>query len=91
MARLNANVTGIDIGYKLINAARNHADEDKKIASRINYAAESIDKHLLHNRGKYDAVIASEVLEHVDHKTQFLKDCVEALKVITTFYSFTVL
>lgn len=74
----------------MINAARRHADEDTQIATRINYAAESIEKHLLHNHGKYDAVVASEVLEHVDHKTKFLKDCVEALKVIT-FNSFIVL
>lgn len=46
------------------------------------YFNESIEDHVQLNTGAYDAVVTSEVLEHVSNKYSFLTSCVECLKVI---------
>lgn len=80
LARIRANVVGIDPGEKLIQVAREHAELDRKIGGRIRYEVETIEEHALANVDRYDAVVASEVLEHVQDKVSFLEHCVMALK-----------
>lgn len=46
------------------------------------YLNESIEKHNESNSESYDAIVTSEVLEHVSDKYSFLTNCVECLKVI---------
>lgn len=46
------------------------------------YLNQSIEEHLKSNAEVYDAVVTSEVLEHVSDKHSFLTNCVECLKVI---------
>jgi 2-polyprenyl-3-methyl-5-hydroxy-6-metoxy-1,4-benzoquinol methylase len=38
------------------------------------------------NLERYDAVVASEVLEHVSDPVSFIRSCVKALKVSSNFY-----
>lgn len=83
-------MTGIDPGEEVINVAKNHSSNDPEICDRINYKIETIENHSKENPEKYDAVIVSEVLEHIVDKTGFLSACVSALKpegsiFITTF------
>lgn len=89
MARLHANVTAIDPGEDVITAAKDHLDlySDKELKNRISYRNESLENHLTNHTNKYDAVIVSEVLEHVNDKQAFLSACVNTLKVFisTTF------
>lgn len=80
LARIHAEVVGIDPGEKLIGVAREHAERDRKISSRIQYLVETVEDHARKNVEKYDAVIASEVLEHVNDKPAFLEHCIMALK-----------
>ncbi|EDS36045.1 3-demethylubiquinone-9 3-methyltransferase [Culex quinquefasciatus] len=80
LARIRANVVGIDPGEKLIQVAREHAELDRKLAGRIRYEVETIEEHAQANLDRYDAVVASEVLEHVQNKVSFLEHCVMALK-----------
>lgn len=80
LARLHAKVTGLDPADDLLRVANEHSSKDPKIASRIQYRSETIEDHARINVGKYDAVIASEVLEHVNDKPSFLESCVLALK-----------
>ena len=80
LARIHANVTGIDPGDRLINVAKDHLRLDSKISDRIQYSVETIEAHSIRNQEKYDAVIASEVLEHVQDKVSFLEHCIMALK-----------
>ncbi|XP_065094782.1 ubiquinone biosynthesis O-methyltransferase, mitochondrial-like [Ochlerotatus camptorhynchus] len=80
LARIHANVVGIDPGEKLINVAREHAERDQKISPRIQYLMETVEEHAQKNVDRYDAVVASEVLEHVNDKAAFLEHCVMALK-----------
>lgn len=77
MAKVGANVTGLDANVDLINSAKVHANLHKV---NVNYVASSVEDHVQDNFEKYDAVIASEVIEHVTNKQEFLKACVQCLK-----------
>ncbi|XP_067624040.1 ubiquinone biosynthesis O-methyltransferase [Eurosta solidaginis] len=81
LARLNANVTGIDLGEKVIETARKHLDEHStELKERITYKIEPIEVHAIAKPNYYDAVVCSEVLEHIDDKAAFLTNCVHTLK-----------
>lgn len=86
LGKLKANVTALDPSDTLLATARDHL-KDKL---NVNYCNETIESHAQANREKYDAVVASEVLEHVVDQKSFIKACVETLKpggsiFITTF------
>lgn len=82
LARLNANVTGVDLGEDVIIAAHKHSKEHSpELVERITYKTESIEEHANKYSNHYDAIVCSEVLEHIDEKEMFLKDCVRAIKV----------
>lgn len=81
LARLGAQVTGIDLGEKLIEAARDHLKcSSPELASKVMYKMEPVDQHAKANCESYDAVIVSEVLEHVDDKVALLEASVRTLK-----------
>lgn len=52
------------------------------------YLNESIEEHVKLNIETYDAIVTSEVLEHVSNKYSFLTNIVECLKVITVIVTF---
>lgn len=94
LARLHANVTAIDPGREVIDAARAHlANSSASVAlsTRIDYRCETIENHATAAAElAYDACIVSEVLEHVVDKPAFLRACVSTIKpggsiFITTF------
>ncbi|BFF94501.1 ubiquinone biosynthesis O-methyltransferase mitochondrial [Drosophila madeirensis] len=81
LARLGAQVTGIDLAEKLIAAAKVHLTElSPELSSNVKYKMEPVDQHAKANCERYDAVIVSEVLEHVDDKVALLEACVRSLR-----------
>lgn len=81
LGRLNANVTAIDLGEDLISEAKNHLEKyQTHLKSKINYRVESIECHSKENQNKYDAIIVSEVIEHIENKPEFLTLCLDTLK-----------
>ncbi|KYN22784.1 Hexaprenyldihydroxybenzoate methyltransferase, mitochondrial, partial [Trachymyrmex cornetzi] len=80
LARIGAKVTGIDASADLINIAKEHAKLDPNISERVNYIQTTVEDFSQKERESYDAVVASEVLEHVANAQLFLKKCVEILK-----------
>lgn len=84
LARIHAKMTSIDPGSDVIAVARDHVLLNKDLASRITYRNESIELHCIENPCKYDAVIVSEVLEHVNNKAKFLENCLNTVKVRKT-------
>ncbi|KAL5275174.1 COQ3 family protein [Megaselia abdita] len=81
LGRLSANVTAIDLGESLIQEAVSHINDfSPELKSKVNYKLESIESHSKKNLGKYDAVIISEVIEHIDDKPEFITNCLDALK-----------
>lgn len=80
LARLGAKVTGLDASDSLIETAQAHASLDPTISDDITYVTSTIEEHSSQNQESYDAVIASEILEHVCEKKAFLESCTLALK-----------
>lgn len=79
IARLGGQVTGLDVSSELITRARQHA-ELTSTGSFPTYIASTIEEHAEQNPNSYDAVVASEVVEHVTNKESFVKSCISALK-----------
>ena len=75
MARLGANVTGIDASEKNINIAQIHA---RKSGLKINYMHASPEK--LNEVEKFDVILNLEVVEHVDNLDLYLQSCNNLLK-----------
>lgn len=85
LGKLQANVTALEPSEILLATA-----QERLKTRNIQFASETIENHAQGNMEKYDAVVASEVLEHVIDQKSFLKACVETLKpggsiFITTF------
>lgn len=81
---MHANVTAIEPSETLIRTAREHLHtypSGTDLTERIDYRVETIEEHLKQNTIKYDAIVVSEVLEHVDDKGGFLNACTEPLAV----------
>jgi 2-polyprenyl-6-hydroxyphenyl methylase/3-demethylubiquinone-9 3-methyltransferase len=69
LARLGASVTGIEPARESIEAAKAHATE---AGVAIDYRAATAEDLLAEGR-QFDAVIASEVIEHVDDPSGFVR------------------
>lgn len=75
LARLGANVTGIDPAHKNILAAEEHAS---LMGLNITYKEGIIED--LNTPPFFDAVLALEVIEHIDNIDIFLQKCYMLLK-----------
>lgn len=75
LARLNANVTGIDADKKSLNVAINHA-KDEKLS--INYTPLTLEE-IISAKKKYDVVLAMEIIEHVDNIEHFISQLSEII------------
>jgi len=71
LAMIGANVTGIDAGETAIDIARDHAELNDL---NIEYKCETSFDH----KGKYDVILALEILEHLDDINAFIAKEVEA-------------
>jgi len=77
LARLGASVTGLDPCVPNIEAAKAHAAKDSQILANITYIPMTAEEFLEQNKDgpAFDAVVASEVIEHVDNPQQFVNTC----------------
>ena len=75
MARLGANVTGIDAAEKNIKVASLHS---KKSKLKINYLNKSPEQ--LKDKEKFDIILNLEIVEHVDDLDLYLQSCYNLLK-----------
>ena len=75
MARLGAEVTGIDASEKNINIAKLHS---KKSGLKINYFNSSPEK--INEVEKYDIILNLEIVEHVDNVNLYIQSCYNLLK-----------
>ncbi len=85
LARLGADVTGIDPVEENIRVAKAHAEEMGLSIAYLPHAIEDMPSN-----SKFDLVIASEIIEHVADPDGFLKACASVVIpsggiVITTF------
>lgn len=75
MARLGANVTGIDASEKNIKIASAHSKESELNIQYVNTSPEQ-----LINKKKFDIILNLEVVEHVDNLNLYLNSCKNLLK-----------
>ncbi|MBY0293208.1 MAG: bifunctional 2-polyprenyl-6-hydroxyphenol methylase/3-demethylubiquinol 3-O-methyltransferase UbiG [Alphaproteobacteria bacterium] len=86
LARLGADVTGIDPLEESISVARNHAEAMGLSITYLSCAIEDLPQDL----PLFDVIIASETIEHVTHSDDFLKALITHLSlqggmIVTTF------
>lgn len=82
LARLGANVLGIDPVFESINQAQIHSQLDPHLKDRLRYKncnIEDISGQPEHVEN-YDALVASEVLEHIEDVESFLVHCSKVIK-----------
>ncbi len=73
LARLGARVTGIDADAVAIGVAREHAKSSRLAIDYRNKAAEELTT-------KFDAVLALEIIEHVENPAQFVRTIAKCVK-----------
>lgn len=73
LARAGAQVTGIDASTELINIAKEHVKLDPDISERVNYIHTTVEEFAQKEKETYDALVTSEVVEHVTDPQLFLK------------------
>lgn len=79
LARLGAKVAGIDAVDDLIQLAKVRAAGDEEIGGRVEYGTGTVDDWDGGSR-QFDAVVASEVIEHVPDRQSFLVNSLRHLK-----------
>ena len=75
MARLGANVTGIDASEKNIKIAKIHSKENNL---NINYINSSPEK--LKEKEEFDIILNLEIIEHVEDVNLYIDSCSKLLK-----------
>lgn len=86
LARLGAEVTGIDPVQENIDIAKAHAEEMGLFVSYLSCGIEDLPQDF----PSFDVIVASEIIEHVINPQEFLEACVVRLKphggiFVTTF------
>ncbi|KAI3360624.1 hypothetical protein L3Q82_002490 [Scortum barcoo] len=76
LGRLGANVLGIDPVEDSIGTARLHSSYDPDLQERICYRASTLEElSAEEGKGQFDAVVASEVVEHLTDLETFAFSC----------------
>ena len=81
LARLGAQVIGVDASEGSIIASTAHAKFDADVDRNVTYLCSTVEDLADDYGGFFDAVIASEVIEHVNNPSLFVSSCIELLKV----------
>lgn len=77
MAKLGAQVTGVDMGTEPLNVAKLHALES---GLNINYEKITAEEKAQFNAGSFDVVTCMEMLEHVPNPASVIKACADMVK-----------
>ncbi|XP_052739301.1 ubiquinone biosynthesis O-methyltransferase, mitochondrial-like [Bicyclus anynana] len=81
LAMFGAEVTGIDASKELIEVAKSHSSKDNRLANKMpTYILSTIEEHCNEFADSYDALIASEIIDHVNEKELFVESCVRVTK-----------
>ncbi|MBY0463009.1 MAG: bifunctional 2-polyprenyl-6-hydroxyphenol methylase/3-demethylubiquinol 3-O-methyltransferase UbiG [Alphaproteobacteria bacterium] len=80
LTRLGAKVTGIDASPKAIMVAKEHAMKNEL---EIDYHCTTIESF---REQDFDAIMALEIIEHVDSPGEFIKSCAKNLKKEGLFF-----
>ena len=82
LARLGAEVTGVDASALNIHVALRHARHDPMVEHRVRYKCTTVEELADEEPESFDCVVASEVIEHVTDKDTFISASTQLIKVI---------
>ncbi|KAF2881915.1 hypothetical protein ILUMI_24259 [Ignelater luminosus] len=85
LAEFGGTIVGLDPCAEVIHEAKKHMALNPSLTN-ITYISETIEEHAEKHCEEYDAVIASEVVDHVDQPDLFLELCCKCLKPGGTIY-----
>ena len=77
-------MTGLDAVEENVIAANAHAKIDKNVARNVEYICSTVEDLVDEHIESFDAVVASEVIEHVNNQPHFVRSCSELVKVKST-------
>lgn len=81
LGRLGANVVGLDASEENIKIAQAHLIHDPQIRDKVKYIHSTVEDIAEQQAGKFDAVVASEVLEHVADAQTFVSSACKLIRV----------
>lgn len=97
MAKLQANIIGLEPTTDLYEVAKGRLEDIKHLNLNLTYLNRMVEDLSAEeeNKERFDCVVLSEVIEHVNHPATFLEECLKTLKpggslFITTFNKTTV-
>ncbi|XP_021098355.1 ubiquinone biosynthesis O-methyltransferase, mitochondrial isoform X2 [Heterocephalus glaber] len=90
LGRLGASVFGIDPVDENIKTAQHHKAFDPVLDKRIEYRVCSLEEIVEETEETFDAVIASEVVEHVADLETFIQCCRQVLKPTGSLFITTI-
>lgn len=77
LAKVGANVTGVDLAHESIEVAKSHANENNL---NINYLLEDINVLSEKTPEQFDVLTCMELLEHVPSPDEMVKTCAKLVK-----------
>lgn len=80
LGRLGATVLGLDAAEENVSVANVHLEKQSNLVKNVSYACGTIEEHAEQTDVQYDAIVASEVLEHVEAVDFFIASCSKILK-----------
>jgi len=86
LARLGASVTGIDPVEESVRVALNHALQDPDFGENLTYSCTTVESLYPEWSEAFDAVVASEVIEHVPDPLLFAESCIRLVKPGGSFF-----
>lgn len=83
LARLGASVVGIDAAAEVVNSAREavqHFFNRRNQVGSVTVECSTVEEYAEKHPEEFDAVVASEVVEHVNNLEQFVNSCITLAK-----------
>lgn len=80
LARLGAEVTGVDASEKNIKVANLHAEKEGVKVNYLHTTAEELAESAANSGEKFDVVLVMEIIEHVEDVDSFMAACSALVK-----------
>lgn len=80
LARLGATMIGVDASEENVRTAQAHLLQDPSIICKVKYIHSTVEDIAATEENKFDALVASEIIEHVSDVDVFVEHCCKLVK-----------